>query len=409
MTVGQDCPFTNVLTIANEEKGNPAQRKYAVLQNPDTGLLDDMPSALQGVMTVFYRDVYYRDADHVLVKLIEAFPINGRIWTNFYNSGIWSGWKEAGYIDISQFFKTTGGTINGNVNVTGKIMSNSTISGTKVFGGDKVYMWTDSEGGNIEIKSPTDGIKWQQDSYDTDNYRIYKNTNGKLGPFYKFAGNGAGGTIATDSDLNKKQNKLALGNNTVTNLNSLFTGCTWFNADQNPTGTKPFNTYGFIIAFQSGGSNYFQIAIPYGNDTYDPKWRTYVNGAWQAWKPFNPSIINNLNDVLANTTSGKIAGALALKSAYNELKSKYIVGVVKVNIGDLVGYTARSGEVSCAKSGYTPFGIVGRAVGGTVEPYKINISNLFINGNNISYSVFNISSSTITGYYINVRVLYQKN
>lgn len=103
---------------------------------------------------------------------------------------------------------------------------------------------------------------------------------------------------ALNSNLSNKQNSLTLGNNTITNLDSLFVGCTWFNADQNPTGTKPFNTYGFIIAFQSGGSNYFQIAIPYGNDTYDPKWRTYVNGAWQAWRPFYDTNLNAITRAL---------------------------------------------------------------------------------------------------------------
>ncbi len=96
----------------------------------------------------------------------------------------------------------------------------------------------------------------------------------------------AAGALAVKELNTKKQNNLTLGNNTIPNLDSWFVGCTWYNAEKNNTGVKPFEHYGFIIAFQSGQSNYFQIAIPYGGDTNEPKWRTYVNGKWQEWRSF---------------------------------------------------------------------------------------------------------------------------
>lgn len=73
----------------------------------------------------------------------------------------------------------------------------------------------------------------------------------------------------------------------MSDLDSLFIGCTWYNVDRNPSGTKPFNEYGFIIAFQAGGSNYFQIAIPFGALTHTPKWRSHVNNKWQNWRSFD--------------------------------------------------------------------------------------------------------------------------
>ena len=47
----------------------------------------------------------------------------------------------------------------GDINATGNIISNSAISA-----GSKVYMWTDNEGGNIELVSPS-GVNWQMDAY----------------------------------------------------------------------------------------------------------------------------------------------------------------------------------------------------------------------------------------------------
>lgn len=37
---------------------------------------------------------YRRSNIHVLVQLIEMYPVAGRLWFNFYNSGNWSGWKS---------------------------------------------------------------------------------------------------------------------------------------------------------------------------------------------------------------------------------------------------------------------------------------------------------------------------
>lgn len=88
-----------------------------------------------------------------------------------------------------------------------------------------------------------------------------------------------------DSDLNAKQDSFGLGSGTITDLDSIFVGCIWYNA-ASASGTKPFTSYGFIIAFKSAGASVLQIAIPYGGSTNTPKWRTHINGEWQEWKPF---------------------------------------------------------------------------------------------------------------------------
>ena len=63
----------------------------------------------------------------------------------------------------------------------------------------KVRIWQDNEGGNIEITSPN-GMKWQMDSHNDNDFRLYKNNSGELGPFYTFSGGAdKGGNIATET------------------------------------------------------------------------------------------------------------------------------------------------------------------------------------------------------------------
>lgn len=88
-----ELPFTNVLTISPEKKGAISQKKYAIAQNNVVGFLDDLPWPLRNTDSVIYRDVLYRSEGHVLLVLTEAYPVSGRVWTAFYNYGVWMGWK----------------------------------------------------------------------------------------------------------------------------------------------------------------------------------------------------------------------------------------------------------------------------------------------------------------------------
>ncbi len=85
-------PFTNVLTVSPEEKGVITQKKYAISQSQELGFFDDMPPALIGQMATVYRDVFYKNTINILVQLTELYPVAGRIWTNVYNVGNWTGW-----------------------------------------------------------------------------------------------------------------------------------------------------------------------------------------------------------------------------------------------------------------------------------------------------------------------------
>ncbi|TCL54765.1 collagen triple helix repeat protein [Kineothrix alysoides] len=37
---------------------------------------------------------HWRNASHILVELLEFYPVHGRIWTNFYNVSSWTGWTS---------------------------------------------------------------------------------------------------------------------------------------------------------------------------------------------------------------------------------------------------------------------------------------------------------------------------
>ena len=52
------------------------------------------PSVLKGKEFIGYRDIYWYSTINVMVQLREFYPIPGRVWANFYNSGTWTGWKS---------------------------------------------------------------------------------------------------------------------------------------------------------------------------------------------------------------------------------------------------------------------------------------------------------------------------
>lgn len=76
----------NLLQIAASNKDHDSNRTRLVL-NPATG------SPVSGTLLGVWRCYWYDNA-HVFVKLEELHPIAGRVWTNFYNTGKWEGWKS---------------------------------------------------------------------------------------------------------------------------------------------------------------------------------------------------------------------------------------------------------------------------------------------------------------------------
>lgn len=146
-----------------------------------------------------------RSGAKIMVLLYEMYPSPGRIWTRVYNtdSGWSASWQSLGSggvtfgttagtacegndsrlsnarpaSDVYSWAKasnkpsysasevgalsTGGGTVSGNVNISG-ILSTAN---------SKVSLWSDTEGGNIQISSPN-GVSYQADAYN-DNFRLY--------------------------------------------------------------------------------------------------------------------------------------------------------------------------------------------------------------------------------------------
>ena len=50
------------------------------------------PEILKGKEFIGYREIYWYAPINVMIRLIEFYPIPGRIWTKFYNNGTWSSW-----------------------------------------------------------------------------------------------------------------------------------------------------------------------------------------------------------------------------------------------------------------------------------------------------------------------------
>ena len=86
------------------------------------------------------------------------------------------------------------------------------------------------------------------------------------------------------TEISTKQNLLNITPNSIPDLDSFWEGLTWYNADQNPAGEKPFEHYGFVLAFTTG-ANHIQIGIPHGGAVNENlRIRTYANKRWYGWK-----------------------------------------------------------------------------------------------------------------------------
>lgn len=68
-------------------------RRLRLYQDATGTQFTGMPTVLQNKTCILYRSVLYATTGHALVRMEEGYPVAGRIWTNFYNYGTWTGWK----------------------------------------------------------------------------------------------------------------------------------------------------------------------------------------------------------------------------------------------------------------------------------------------------------------------------
>lgn len=93
-TTGENFNKDFLLIDTNNREAIAHQRSFFDITDSTRGDYLNIPSAMpsEGVV-IGYREVYYKSAIHCLVKITECFPVSGRQYFNFYNSGNWDGWK----------------------------------------------------------------------------------------------------------------------------------------------------------------------------------------------------------------------------------------------------------------------------------------------------------------------------
>lgn len=86
-------PNNKFLNISLKDRFNAVNRCHYFRQ-PNGTAFEGCPTPLKAQEFIGYREVYWYSTINVMVKLIEFYPMPGRVWTNFYNNGTWTGWKS---------------------------------------------------------------------------------------------------------------------------------------------------------------------------------------------------------------------------------------------------------------------------------------------------------------------------
>lgn len=82
-----------LLINASQEHGIAQTTTYFSKPEEDSDW-QNVPSTLQGRQWVGIRKVYRRNNTHVLVEIVEMYPVSGRTWYIFYNNEKWTSWRS---------------------------------------------------------------------------------------------------------------------------------------------------------------------------------------------------------------------------------------------------------------------------------------------------------------------------
>lgn len=83
--------FLAIYLPAHENMLNAANYFYKPAEDSEWR---NIPPAMSGKLWLGYRTPQRMGATNELVVIMEHYPVAGRIWTNYYNSGTWQGWKS---------------------------------------------------------------------------------------------------------------------------------------------------------------------------------------------------------------------------------------------------------------------------------------------------------------------------
>lgn len=125
----------------------------------------------------------------------------------------------------------------GALNVTGAV---KTSGSSGVWAGEKIKMWSDNEGGNLEITSNTGNTYWQMDA-GSDVFRIYQHNNSTGANYFPL--NIYGNTTAINTlTISNTINGYNIGGTVAQNNNGLITGGNVYSALGNVQIVEIFNT-----------------------------------------------------------------------------------------------------------------------------------------------------------------------
>lgn len=85
----------NFLNIEINNKNSTYHKtSYFSVDSSNESRWNNKPSQMPADVVIGMREVFYRSNFHILVRLTEFYPVCGRQYFIFYNTGMWSGWKS---------------------------------------------------------------------------------------------------------------------------------------------------------------------------------------------------------------------------------------------------------------------------------------------------------------------------
>lgn len=82
------------LYVTPDNKYGPSNKTIFFRQEPGVEIAD-CPEILKSKEFIGQREVFWYGSINIMVRITEFYPIEGRIWTKFYNNGTWSKeWKS---------------------------------------------------------------------------------------------------------------------------------------------------------------------------------------------------------------------------------------------------------------------------------------------------------------------------
>lgn len=89
-----DRSITNLLNVMLDDCYADVNKPCKIATNDAGSLINRAAGMPSSGAYIAMREVHWFSSSHVMVVITEAYPVAGRVWANFYNTGKWDGWQE---------------------------------------------------------------------------------------------------------------------------------------------------------------------------------------------------------------------------------------------------------------------------------------------------------------------------